>query len=605
MKHLFWGNRELRHPSDETIVAYLDGELGQRKARTLESHLAACWACRRRREKFEAAIGDFVDYMDETCPAAPRAWRSFERGLAGRETPVEDRAGLWWRALRPARALQYAAALLCAGVVWFWLSPGPVSAKEFLVRGIRAESLKAGQAAGRVVYQKLRVRRSRPRAAASTAMIELWRDPAAPQARQTTGDESWRELERILAFNGMDPQQPLSPAGFSRWRDRLVARDERVVEADLPGGGQGLALQTGVPGPHAQDAIVQARLLVRTADWHPVSESLHVQGADEVVQYELTEVAFELRPPDAPLLAANLPPAPPPAPHAGPLEPPPALAPTIDAGAVEVEARYALHRLRACLGEPVEVVREASGRVTVKGLAETPERKQELTAALRRVPGLKIDIRMPDEFPSAPPSPRASAAAPAASAPPQKAVLPIQAVLAEHFRRTAGPEDAASRIAALSTDAVSMASTVLADAWSLRRLADAYPPERVAALDAAHHRLLEDMYRDHAVALHQAAGQGVTLLEPVLAEIAGPSAGAAGLIRPADPCNILEAAQAADRLTRGLLAGADDMRESPDQAARLLLASLRAVEAQTAVLEAALRGGAAARECHCQDLARK
>jgi Putative zinc-finger len=601
----FWGGRnpERRHPSDESIVAYLDGEIAARKHRQIESHLAGCWKCRRRREKLERAIGEFVDYMDTTCPPPPRAWRNFERGLAERERAEAPRASPrpWFRV--PARALQYAAAALVLGLVmWSWLTPRTVSAKEFLDRGIRAESASLERAGKAMVYQKLRVQRSSTRSAVRAGTVELWRDATAPHFRRAADDEIWRDLDRVLSANGMDPQRPLSPAGYGSWRDRIGGRDEEVSSATLSDGSAALALVTTVHGPHAEDAIIQARLLVRADNWHPVTESLKVQGSEELLQYELTEVAFDVRPLDPKVFADAKPLA-----AAVPLQAKPPESPTavlVDYDAVEVQAWYALHRLRACLGEPVQVVREPSGRVLVQGLAETPARKQELLAALNRITGLRLDIRTPDEYPT--PAARPQSTREATGEEPQKSVLPIQPALTEYFRTHADHADISGRIAALSTDAVTLSGAFLADAWSLRRLADAYTPERIAALDAAHQRLLEDMFRDHAAALREEAGRSSALLEPVLGGIAGQEpVQPAGLTTPVNPCTILEAAQTAERLTRGLLAGSDDMPETPEQGAGRLLTSLREVHAGSTTFEAALRGGLTARECRCQTLSKR
>ncbi|MCI0721192.1 MAG: hypothetical protein L0338_19800 [Acidobacteria bacterium] len=59
----------------------------------------------------------------------------------------------------------------------------------------------------------------------------------------------------------------------------------------------------------------------------------------------------------------------------------------------EIQAQYSLHRLKACLGEPIEVLRTPAGQIEVGGLVATPERKEDLRAALEGVPFLKIRIR--------------------------------------------------------------------------------------------------------------------------------------------------------------------------------------------------------------------
>ena len=48
------------HLSDRELLMAVDGELPTREAERVETHLAACWACRARKQEMEAAIGAFV-----------------------------------------------------------------------------------------------------------------------------------------------------------------------------------------------------------------------------------------------------------------------------------------------------------------------------------------------------------------------------------------------------------------------------------------------------------------------------------------------------------------------------------------------------------------
>ena len=48
------------HPSNEELLLSVDGELSAGEADRVQSHLAACWACRARRQEIESAISDFV-----------------------------------------------------------------------------------------------------------------------------------------------------------------------------------------------------------------------------------------------------------------------------------------------------------------------------------------------------------------------------------------------------------------------------------------------------------------------------------------------------------------------------------------------------------------
>ena len=67
------------HISDQDLLLAIDGELSTRHQNRVESHLAACWTCRTRKQELETAIGDFVrihrQNVDSTIPPpdGPRA----------------------------------------------------------------------------------------------------------------------------------------------------------------------------------------------------------------------------------------------------------------------------------------------------------------------------------------------------------------------------------------------------------------------------------------------------------------------------------------------------------------------------------------------------
>src|SRR5262249_32871710 len=114
-----------------------------------------------------------------------------------------------------------------------------------------------------------------------------------------------------------------------------------------------------------------------------------------------------------------------------------------DLVSAEVQAWETLHRLGALLGEPVEVARNASHRVEVRGLASSVERKQAIVDAVSAIPLVSVDVRTVDEAlaakrahasashaaASASAASSAQAGDDAASAMIQTGVLPIQPLL--------------------------------------------------------------------------------------------------------------------------------------------------------------------------------
>jgi hypothetical protein len=67
------------HLSDQELLQSVDGELSARDTGRVDSHLAACWACRVRKQEIEATIGDFVRFHRQSfdrvvpTPDGPRA----------------------------------------------------------------------------------------------------------------------------------------------------------------------------------------------------------------------------------------------------------------------------------------------------------------------------------------------------------------------------------------------------------------------------------------------------------------------------------------------------------------------------------------------------
>jgi hypothetical protein len=70
---------EESHLSDQELLQAADGELSARQAGRVESHLAACWKCRVRKQEIETAIGEFVRFQRQNFdvgippPDGPRA----------------------------------------------------------------------------------------------------------------------------------------------------------------------------------------------------------------------------------------------------------------------------------------------------------------------------------------------------------------------------------------------------------------------------------------------------------------------------------------------------------------------------------------------------
>src|SRR5258705_12470336 len=68
------------HPSDDELLAFLDGELSAKPASKVQKHLEGCWACRAKREKMERSISAFINYRSAALAdieVPPRAQKRF------------------------------------------------------------------------------------------------------------------------------------------------------------------------------------------------------------------------------------------------------------------------------------------------------------------------------------------------------------------------------------------------------------------------------------------------------------------------------------------------------------------------------------------------
>src|SRR6266567_2705389 len=76
----------MRHPEDDQILRYADGELPARAARKIRTHLKACWECRALLQEIEGTIGNCVGYrknvLQSHLPAPPAPWIDIYQGFA-------------------------------------------------------------------------------------------------------------------------------------------------------------------------------------------------------------------------------------------------------------------------------------------------------------------------------------------------------------------------------------------------------------------------------------------------------------------------------------------------------------------------------------------
>jgi hypothetical protein len=275
-----------------------------------------------------------------------------------------------------------------------------------------------------------------------------------------------------------------------------------------------------------------------------------IVGALGVV-YQIVETAVGRlrRTPPATLEAVTPAPRvlPPVAPKA--LPPPPAAAPVgrrraaLSAVAItrlEVDLAYRLHRVDACLGEQVVVMRAPDGAIVVSGLVEDAARKREIVSSIGAIATrgpIHIDVKSMQE---------SGAERPSATTAPLRLQdveishqrIPLYDRLHAHFSTptTAGGVDEA--IQRFATGALQRSALALQHAWALHHLSARPDPDRLDRAGAEVSATWRAMVRDHARALRHEVEVLRLELRPALfpeaapGELAGPDRGMALVEEP-------------------------------------------------------------------------
>jgi hypothetical protein len=558
------------HPSFEELMIHLDGQSRSRTDR-VGAHVQSCWSCRLRREEIERTISAFMKVRDaalrDTSRFPTRLLPVFEARLEQLDTEVGNASFFSGLGRTLAQGFAYtrtgifAVALALIVLLVIRLNSfQTVSADEVLHQVRESEARQVREVAAPVIYSKLRLCRSSSRQPAENLTWEIWSHAATNRLRQRVEDadgvrflplrrtrlskatpEAVTELEKVFRTHQADFGRPLSASNYERWRRSIREESDEVRETRLPNGEKAIILKVSGQGPFAPDAIVSSEYAVRAGDWHPVEQHLRVQKENEVVEYTLGEVAFDV------IAAETLPasffpetPAPrhmaslrvpefPPLSTVPGVEPPPMpvlelLPLQADLLAEEVEAWYALHTVKACLGRPLAVVR-GTREIEVLGVVETEERRTEVNFALRGIPHVVSRLKTLDETPDG----NGASDTQAQSGPlvmPNRN-LPIESLLKQYFAGSvcaSVPADTRSRcvqekIGETSRSALARSDAAMSQAWALRHLAEWEIFLKRGELRTSTRRLMDLMVRDHMDALKKQLDQWRGGLEPILSSL--------------------------------------------------------------------------------------
>jgi hypothetical protein len=309
----------------------------------------------------------------------------------------------------------------------------------------------------------------------------------------------------------MNPALPLSATSYDAWRGSVGARHDEVTKTKLPDGHDAFTLRTVSGGQINAREIIEASLVVRAVDWHPVAERLRVKGAEGDEEFELTETAYSvvslntLAPEifaEQPIVAAS--PTNSPAalakketePLATGVQPVPPVAVTAD---LEVEVLRLLHEAHADLGEQLAATRGGDGLLHVTGIVDTSERKAEIMRALQPVmnhPAVRIEIQTIAEALAQQQQQRIRSKATPAPVTEQKVEINSEVIAAAPELRRHFSSDEQAR--EFSARMVSQSRNAMRHVYAMKRLIGQFSPEELRTLSPEANNKWLALIRSHA-----------------------------------------------------------------------------------------------------------
>lgn len=526
-----WNHRPDRHCSDDLLLAHLDGELhGFARLRTA-AHLRRCWECRAHLSELEQQAEALARLMEKqllnqsgrTAQTAFLAWKEKYERTAPLESPGRSHLGRW----------SIAAAAACAAAALFFL-PRPVERQNEAVptaaevlRGVRTFQTELHRKPG-TLHQVLSVDiiQSRPAKRRSAGRVEIWSDRTNGRyasrwldERKTLKYAVWQRpgqapyiyaaVSRAAGSGPLfDPTaEGLTVEGLERsffdwlrtreWQatpdfSEAVDRNGTRLRLERLASG-GFRIQASRAGKSVR---AEFTLQVEAGSFRPRLQVMRLETAERAIELRVASDRLEVVPmarvdaavfePDAP----RVPTLPPPPPLARQPQPPQAPVEDLETGIL-----YAVHRVRACVVENVQISTTPGGEVEVRAIVGNVQRRAELAEALQQAGGEHVHAEIH---------------------------------VVEYARP--GPERAHPLLPAEGVRAI---DALYLEALALMRLAERYTPERTSGLTLRQRKLVEAMVRDHVAALRSGTRVARAQVEPALVSLAGSPAEEPGVPEPA------------------------------------------------------------------------
>jgi Putative zinc-finger len=474
-----------RHTDEASLVRYLDGELSDRQAAKVGSHLEACAQCRSEFEALQATVADCASYRQDVLaamPAPPAEWGNLYNDFARIDQSLAHEP-LLVRLARPlvhAGAPRWATAAVLATLVvtgvYYQLRQTPsVEAATLLKR-----SIAAAQATPRPAH-RIRVR---------TGNLDFTRvfGPQAP-ITQAAAEPS---VQALFELAHIDRNNPLSAAPFEQWREQVSTNDEVSTVA---GGYR-------IRSVASEGAIAEATITLEASDMMPVDERIEFRDNQWL---ELTEIAESTNEGGAISAARRVEV---PVRTAEPPSRPDAFAPRPSASvSTELQVLSALHGVEADLGDPIEVSL-ANGKVLVTGVGVPASRQKKIQSALLNMP--LVEVQFEALQPVAVPSEAALNGAGGTANP--------RPVIQARVEKQLGGPAQFERFSAQIVDSLDDATKRV---HALSNLAQKFPASSEAQLNAQDRDILTNLSREHTAVLSRKVSTLENLLLPTLSSLGG------------------------------------------------------------------------------------
>jgi anti-sigma factor RsiW len=476
-----------QHPEDGVLLRFIDGELPARKARAVRRHLEACWQCRTAIEELQGTVADCVRYRRNVLaahlPEPPNSWpdlyREFDRIDLAEASRSRTTRLFGWLAAPPVRrwAAAAAVAMLAAVVVFqFRLTPS-VQAAALLKRAASAAEARAPKP------RRIEIR---------TSSRRITRTLGARGIAAASADPAEAALAARFQAAHYDWDDPLSARAFLDWRSGLAsARDDVATLAD----------SYRIRTRPSEGDLESASLTLRETDLEPIAARFEFRDREWV---EFTGLADASTPGGVPPAVSSVEP---PVRRAEPSRP---AAPVPEASALvseELQVIAALDGIGADLGDPLDIS-VSDGKVRVTGVGIPPARREQISAALNRLPGVVLEFSEP------------AAPAPAAQVPETAAGNTVPAVRPRIEKQLGGHAEF-ERVSSFLLD---RNEALMARAYALRALARRFPAAEESALGPKDRQVLRGLASGHAIALGRELASIERVLEPVLVSMGGSGA---------------------------------------------------------------------------------